>query len=415
MTYMQSLGQKAKNAQSGISNASTAVKNKALDFIKNELKENKSFIINQNNIDLELSKKNGLNDGLLDRLMLNEQRIDDICKSIDKLISLDDPIGKVDYGTITPTDINVYKTRVPLGVVGMIYEARPNVTVDAATICLKTGNCCILRGGKEAINSNTALVKVMQAALEKAGVNKDAILLVEDTSYETANEMMKLSDFLDVLIPRGGAKLIETVKQNSTVPMIETGTGNCHIYIDEYCDIDMAVNITNNAKTQRISVCNSAESLVVHKAVANEFLPLCKSKFDEKNVELFGCERTINILGHQVKPATDEHYYKEFLDYKMSIIVVDTIEQAIFHINKYSTHHSEAIVTTNLANANKFTKEVDSACVYVNASTRFTDGGEFGLGAEIGISTQKLHARGPMGLVELTSYKYVCIGNGQIR
>jgi glutamate-5-semialdehyde dehydrogenase len=412
---MKNLGIRAKKASHTISNASSELKNKALLAISDELKNSMDYILSQNAIDIENGKNAFMSGGLLDRLLLNRERILDICKGIEKLISLDDPIGKVDYGNITPSGIHIHKTRVPLGIVGMIYESRPNVTVDAATICLKTGNCVILRGGKEAINSNTALVNVMRTALKKTSLDEDVILLVEDTSREIANEMMKLSDYLDVLIPRGGAKLISSVKENATVAVIETGTGNCHIYVDECCDLDMAVNITYNAKTHRISVCNSAESLVVHKSVAEKFLPLCKAKLDEKNVELVGCEETRRILGESVGIASEDDFYCEFLDYKMSVIVVDSIEDAISHINKYSTHHSEAIVTSNLENSRKFSQQIDSACVYVNASTRFTDGGEFGLGAEIGISTQKLHARGPMGLVELTSYKYVCVGNGQIR
>lgn len=350
-----------------------------------------------------------------DRLMLNEKRISDIASSVLKLIEAEDLIGSVDYGVIRPNGLKICKTRVPLGVIGIIFESRPNVTVDAATLCLKAGNTVILKGGKEAINSNKCLADVMRAAVEKAGLPADVIQLVEDTSREAAAELMKLNKYLDVLIPRGGAGLINAVVNQATVPVIETGTGNCHVYVDESADIQMAADIVNNGKTQRPSVCNAVESLLVHKNIAEAALPVIKSKLDEHNVEIRGCQKTADILGDCVTLASDDDYATEFLDFIISVKVVDSIEEAIEHIQKYSTRHSECIVTKSLENAEKFQREVDAAAVYVNASTRFTDGGEFGFGAEIGISTQKLHARGPMGLRELTTVKYLINGNGQIR
>lgn len=347
--------------------------------------------------------------------MLNEKRISDIASSVLKLIEAEDLIGSVDYGVIRPNGLKICKTRVPLGVIGIIFESRPNVTVDAATLCLKAGNTVILKGGKEAINSNKCLADVMRAAVEKAGLPADVIQLVEDTSREAAAELMKLNKYLDVLIPRGGAGLINAVVNQATVPVIETGTGNCHVYVDESADIQMAADIVNNGKTQRPSVCNAVESLLVHKNIAEAALPVIKSKLDEHNVEIRGCKKTAEILGDCVTLASDDDYATEFLDFIISVKVVDSIEEAIEHIQKYSTRHSECIVTKSLENAEKFQREVDAAAVYVNASTRFTDGGEFGFGAEIGISTQKLHARGPMGLRELTTVKYLINGNGQIR
>lgn len=347
--------------------------------------------------------------------MLNEKRISDIASSVLKLIEAEDLIGSVDYGVIRPNGLKICKTRVPLGVIGIIFESRPNVTVDAATLCLKAGNTVILKGGKEAINSNKCLADVMRAAVEKAGLPADVIQLVEDTSREAAAELMKLNKYLDVLIPRGGAGLINAVVNQATVPVIETGTGNCHVYVDESADIQMAADIVNNGKTQRPSVCNAVESLLVHKNIAEAALPVIKSKLDEHNVEIRGCQKTADILGDCVTLASDDDYATEFLDFIISVKVVDSIEEAIEHIQKYSTRHSECIVTKSLENAEKFQREVDAAAVYVNASTRFTDGGEFGFGAEIGISTQKLHARGPMGLRELTTVKYLINGNGQIR
>lgn len=415
MTYIETLGAKAKAAEHAVASASAKLKNEALKSIADALIENTSLIIEKNRLDLDNAVKNGMSVSMQDRLMLNEKRISDIASSVLKLIEAEDLIGSVDYGVIRPNGLKICKTRVPLGVIGIIFESRPNVTVDAATLCLKAGNTVILKGGKEAINSNKCLADVMRAAVEKAGLPADVIQLVEDTSREAAAELMKLNKYLDVLIPRGGAGLINAVVNQATVPVIETGTGNCHVYVDESADIQMAADIVNNGKTQRPSVCNAVESLLVHKNIAEVALPVIKSKLDEHNVEIRGCQKTADILGDCVTLASDDDYATEFLDFIISVKVVDSIEEAIEHIQKYSTRHSECIVTKSLENAEKFQREVDAAAVYVNASTRFTDGGEFGFGAEIGISTQKLHARGPMGLRELTTVKYLINGNGQIR
>lgn len=415
MTYIETLGAKAKAAEHAAASASAKLKNEALKSIADALIQNTSLIIEKNKLDLENAVKNGMSVSMQDRLMLNEKRISDIASSVLKLIEAEDLIGSVDYGVIRPNGLKICKTRVPLGVIGIIFESRPNVTVDAATLCLKAGNTVILKGGKEAINSNKCLADVMRAAVEKAGLPADVIQLVEDTSREAAAELMKLNKYLDVLIPRGGAGLINAVVNQATVPVIETGTGNCHVYVDESADIQMAADIVNNGKTQRPSVCNAVESLLVHKNIAEAALPVIKSKLDEHNVEIRGCKKTTEILGDCVTLASDDDYATEFLDFIISVKVVDSIEEAIEHIQKYSTRHSECIVTKSLENAEKFQREVDAAAVYVNASTRFTDGGEFGFGAEIGISTQKLHARGPMGLHELTTVKYLINGNGQIR
>lgn len=415
MTYIETLGAKAKAAEHAAASASAKLKNEALKSIADSLIQNTSLIIEKNKLDLENAVKNGMSVSMQDRLMLNEKRISDIASSVLKLIEAEDLIGSVDYGVIRPNGLKICKTRVPLGVIGIIFESRPNVTVDAATLCLKAGNTVILKGGKEAINSNKCLADVMRAAVEKAGLPADVIQLVEDTSREAAAELMKLNKYLDVLIPRGGTGLINAVVNQATVPVIETGTGNCHVYVDESADIQMAADIVNNGKTQRPSVCNAVESLLVHKNIAEAALPVIKSKLDEHNVEIRGCKKTAEILGDCVTLASDDDYATEFLDFIISVKVVDSIEEAIEHIQKYSTRHSECIVTKSLENAEKFQREVDAAAVYVNASTRFTDGGEFGFGAEIGISTQKLHARGPMGLRELTTVKYLINGNGQIR
>lgn len=415
MTYIETLGAKAKAAEHAAASASAKLKNEALKSIADALIQNTSLIIEKNKLDLENAVKNGMSVSMQDRLMLNEKRISDIASSVLKLIEAEDLIGSVDYGVIRPNGLKICKTRVPLGVIGIIFESRPNVTVDAATLCLKAGNTVILKGGIEAINSNKCLADVMRAAVEKAGLPADVIQLVEDTSREAAAELMKLNKYLDVLIPRGGTGLINAVVNQATVPVIETGTGNCHVYVDESADIQMAADIVNNGKTQRPSVCNAVESLLVHKNIAEAALPVIKSKLDEHNVEIRGCKKTAEILGDCVTLASDDDYATEFLDFIISVKVVDSIEEAIEHIQKYSTRHSECIVTKSLENAEKFQREVDAAAVYVNASTRFTDGGEFGFGAEIGISTQKLHARGPMGLHELTTVKYLINGNGQIR
>lgn len=415
MTYIETLGSNAVKVKKILAVADTGKKNAALAEISRALIENSDKIIEANQKDLAAARENGMSVSMQDRLMLNEDRIKGIASAVDELIKLEDPIGKVDNGSVRPNGMRITKIRVPMGVIGMIYESRPNVTADAATLCLKTGNAVILRGGKEAYNSNKCICEIMRDAVEKAGFPKDIIQFVDDTTREVTTELMKCDKYLDLLIPRGGAGLIKAVTKNATVPVIETGTGNCHLYVDESADIEMAVNITDNAKTQRPSVCNAIETLLVHKNIAEKFLPAVKKKLDEHNVEIRGCAETKRILGDCVVPATEEDYATEFGDYIIAVRVVDDISQAIEHIAEYSTGHSECIVTNNLSNANKFKSEVDSACVYVNASTRFTDGGMFGFGAEIGISTQKLHARGPMGLYEITTNKYLIDGNGQVR
>lgn len=411
---VQQLGQNAKGCAAQINTASTADKNRVLSVIAEELEAGVEQILAENKKDITTAREMGIPETMIDRLMLDEGRIGGIADAVRTLIDLDDPVGVVERGFTRPNGLVIHKTRVPLGVIGIIFESRPNVSVDAATLCLKAGNAVILRGGKEAIHSNRALVGIMRRALEKSGFDPNVIQLVDDTSRESANQMMKLSGFIDVLIPRGGRGLIQAVVQNATVPVIETGTGNCHIYVDKAADLAMAADIVYNAKTSRPSVCNAAESLLVHEAVAQEFLPMVKQRLDEKGVKLFGCAKTRSIL-EGIQEATEEDYAAEYLDYKMSVKVVANVEEAVEHIRLYSTHHSDCIVTNDLAASELFTRSVDSAAVYVNASTRFTDGGEFGFGAEIGISTQKLHARGPMGLNELTSVKYVVHGNGQIR
>lgn len=415
MTYIETLGSNAVKVKKILAVADTGKKNSALAEISRALIENSDKIIEANQKDLTAAKENGMSVSMQDRLMLNEDRIKGIASAVDELIKLEDPIGKVDNGSVRPNGMRITKIRVPMGVIGMIYESRPNVTADAATLCLKTGNAVILRGGKEAYNSNKCICEIMRDAVERAGFPKDIIQFVDDTTREVTTELMKCDKYLDLLIPRGGAGLIKAVTKNATVPVIETGTGNCHLYVDESADIEMAVNITDNAKTQRPSVCNAIETLLVHKNIAEKFLPAVKKKLDEHNVEIRGCAETKRILGDCVVPATEEDYATEFGDYIIAVRVVDDISQAIEHIAEYSTGHSECIVTNDLSNANKFKSEVDSACVYVNASTRFTDGGMFGFGAEIGISTQKLHARGPMGLYEITTNKYLIDGNGQVR
>ena len=413
MEYIIQLGKNAKSAQLTLADASTDLKNRALTAISAALIEKKQEIIDANAIDLTNGKANGMSDSLLDRLALSESRIKDIANSVLEIVALPDPVGVVKNGSTRPNGLNIEKVAVPMGTIAVIYEARPNVTIDAAALCLKSGNTVILRGGKEAINSNIATANIMRNAIESVGLDKNCIQLVEDTSRETANALMKLNGYIDVLIPRGGAGLINSVVQNATVPVIETGVGNCHIYVDKSADIDMAVNVIFNAKTSRPSVCNAAESLVIHKEIAGEALPVIKAKLDEKNVKLCGDEYASGII--DITPATEEDWGKEYLDYKMSIKTVNSVDEAIVHINTYSTGHSEAIITSDYNSAQKFTKLVNSSAVYVNASTRFTDGGQFGFGAEIGISTQKLHARGPIGLPELTTTKFVIRGNGQIR
>lgn len=415
MSYTQELGKRAKAAEAFISSASTMQKNKALAAISKALIENSSLIIAENAKDIAAAKENGMSEAKQDRLMLDASRIEGIAKGVDQIIALGDPIGEIIGGGNRPNGLQIIKTRVPLGVIGIIFESRPNVTVDAAALCLKTGNVVILKGGKEAINSNICLGKIMREAVGSAGLPADIIQVVENTDRETTNELMRLNDYVDVIIPRGSANLIQAVVRNATVPVIETGAGNCHVYVDASADLDMAVEITDNAKTQRPSVCNAIESLLVHKDVAEKFLPMIAERFKSHNVKIYGCDRTIAILGSSVEKATETEYATEFNDYIIAVKVVDDIDEAIAHIRKYSTKHSECIVTSSLENARKFQTQVDAAAVYVNASTRFTDGGEFGFGAEIGISTQKLHARGPMGLAELTTVKYLINGNGQVR
>lgn len=414
MTNLEIMGANAKAASRFLMTAG-AKKNVALKLIADALRNNSREIIEANNIDIENGKKAGLTNSLLDRLKLSEERINDMAAGVEQVAALPDPIGKILDGKTLKNGLQIEKVTVPMGVIGIIYEARPNVTSDAAALCLKAGSAVILRGGKEAINSNKAVARIMRTAIEEAGFPRDCIALVEDTSRESATELMQLSDYLDVLIPRGGAGLIKSVVNNAKVPVIETGVGNCHVYIDKSADIEMAKNIVFNAKTSRPSVCNAIETVLVHKDIAAEALPAIKTELDKKSVEIRGCEVTRKILGGSVVPATEEDYSVEFLDYILAVKVVDDLDNAISHIAKYSTGHSECIVTNDYNSANEFSSRVDSAAVYVNASTRFTDGGEFGLGAEIGISTQKLHARGPMGLNELTSSKYIIKGCGQIR
>lgn len=415
MSYTQQLGEKAKSAVSAIGSASTMQKNNALAAISKALAENTALIIAENAKDLAAAKENGMSEAMQDRLKLDEKRIAGMAKGVDEIIALNDPIGQVIEGNVRPNGLQILKTRAPLGVIGIIFESRPNVTVDAAALCLKAGNAVILKGGKEAINSNICLGKIMREAVESAGLPADIIQVVENTDRETTNELMRLNGYVDLLIPRGSARLIQAVVQNATVPVIETGAGNCHVYVDDSADLEMAVNITDNAKTQRPSVCNAIESLLVHKDIAEKFLPMIAERFKSHNVKIYGCDRTIEILGESVEKATETEYANEFNDYIIAVKVVDSIDEAIAHIKRYTTGHSECIVTKSVDSAAKFQREVDAAAVYVNASTRFTDGGEFGFGAEIGISTQKLHARGPMGLSELTTVKYIINGNGQIR
>ncbi len=415
MTYIETLGANAKASEKALRCASTQEKNNALAAIAYAIEENTGDILAANEKDLEAAKEDGISPVMQDRLRLTAERIKGIADGVRDVIKLEDPVGSADFCSVRPNGMRITKVRVPLGVIGIIFESRPNVTVDAAVLCLKAGNVVILRGGKEAYNSNNILCSIMRDAISSCGFPADAVQFVDDTTREVTIQLMKCSKYLDVLIPRGGAGLIRAVKENASVPVIETGVGNCHVYVDESADPDMAVNIVDNGKTQRPSVCNAVESLLVHEKVADKILPLIKKRLDEHNVEIRGCKRTADILGECVVPATEDDYAKEFLDYIISVKVVSGIDEAIEHISRYSTGHSECIVTNDLANAEKFKNEVDSAAVYVNASTRFTDGGMFGFGAEIGISTQKLHARGPMGLRELTSMKYLIDGNGQIR
>ena len=413
MEYIETLGAYAKAAEPAISVMGTNEKNRVLSEISSLLRSHVTEIIGANKLDIETARTNGMSEAMIDRLTLTEQRIGGMADGVDKVISLPDPVGAVIGGSDLPNGLHVIKKRVPIGTIGIIFESRPNVTVDAATLCFKAGNTVILRGGSDAINSNKALVVLMRTALRNCGVNENAVQLVEDTSRAVANAMMKLNKYIDLLIPRGGGGLIHAVIENATIPVIQTGEGNCHVYVDESADIDMAVNIINNAKTQRPSVCNAIENILVHEKAAPELF----RKLDmlwQGRVAIRGDEETAKLVKVE-KIADDTDYATEFLDYRLSSKVVKSLDEAIEHINRFGTKHSECIVTQSLRSAEIFQQRIDAAAVYVNASTRFTDGFEFGLGAEIGISTQKLHARGPMGLEALTTYKYLINGNGQIR
>lgn len=414
MNELKIKGKNAKDASYELMNMSTKIKNNALKIISDNLEKHSTEIIEANKIDIKNSREKGISETMIDRLMLNEERIKGIAAGVRQIIDLEDPVGEVLSMKKRPNGLIIGQKRVPIGVIGIIYESRPNVTVDAAVLCLKSSNAVILRGSSDAINSNKELVRIMKLSLKETGINEGAIELIEDTSRETAVEFMKLNDYIDVLIPRGGAGLINAAVCNATVPVIKTGIGNCHVFVDESADINKALDILVNAKTSRPSVCNACESLLVHKNIREKLLPAAIKRLKENNVEVRGCPESAKI-SNDVILAAEEDFGKEYLDYIISVKVVDSVDEAVKHINKYGTGHSEAIVTENYTNAQKFLDEVDAAAVYVNASTRFTDGAEFGFGAEIGISTQKIHARGPMGLKELTTTKYIVYGNGQIR
>ena len=414
MTELERMGEQAVKAKYALAGLTEEKKNEALFLAADMLKKRRDKILSANREDLEAGRQRGMSAGLLDRLTLNEARIGAMAEGLSQIAVLPDPVGEVLDTFTRPNGLVITKRRVPLGVIGIIYESRPNVTADAFGLCFKAGNAALLKGGKEALSSNRAIEAAIRAALEEAGVTPDAIQLVKSSDRAVTNELMRLNRYVDVLIPRGGAGLIRAVVENSTVPVIETGTGNCHVYVDEDADLTMAVNIVKNAKTQRISVCNACESLVVHEKIAGTFLPMLASALQEKQVELRADEAAIRFLPDAL-PASEADFGTEYLDYILSVKTVGSVKEAIDHINRCSTGHSETIVTRDEAHAEAFLNGVDSACVYLNASTRFTDGFEFGFGAEIGISTQKLHARGPMGLKELTSYKYQIRGNGQIR
>lgn len=411
---LNEIGRLAKAAQPSLQKADSDAKNQVLHRAAELLVEQSDFLLKENEKDMEAGRQNGMPEGLLDRLLLTEERVKQMAEGLYQLEQLEDPIGEVLSMKKRPNGLLIGQKRVPLGVVGIIYEARPNVTADAFGLCFKTGNAVILKGGKDAIHSNMAIVKVLRLALQEKGFPEAAVTLIEDTSRETTTAFMKLREYVDVLIPRGSVGLIRAVVENSTIPVIETGTGNCHIYVDETADLDMAVDIIFNAKTQRIGVCNACESLVIHEKVLDELMPKLKARLDEKQVEIRGDEKVCGSIDGIV-PATEEDYGTEYLAYILSAKTVSSLDEAIAHINRYNTGHSEAIITNDYSHAQRFLDEIDAAAVYVNASTRFTDGFEFGFGAEIGISTQKLHARGPMGLLALTTTKYIIYGNGQIR
>ncbi len=413
MSNLLVIGKNAKDASYELGILSTKEKDNALILMSEELINSKSEILDANLKDIENAKNKGISEALLDRLALSDERINDMAKGLKEIVKLQDPVGEVVSMWQRPNGIQIGQNRVPIGVIGIIYESRPNVTCDAAGLCLKTGNASILRGGSDAINSNKAIVKALKKGIDRAGLPTNSIQLIEDTSRSVATEMMRLNEFIDVLIPRGGAGLIQSVVKNATVPVIETGTGNCHIYVDETADFDMAKNIIINAKTSRPGVCNAAEKLLVNESIAEVFLPMIVKDLREKNVLVKGDEISKLII-NDIELVNDE-WNVEYLDYIIAVKVVKNVDEAISHINKYGTGHSECIVTESYKNSQKFLQRVDAAAVYVNASTRFTDGSEFGFGAEIGISTQKLHARGPMGLKELTTIKYIIYGDGQIR
>lgn len=412
--YLEQTGREAKEAEVTVRNLSTEKKNEVLCAVADKLLQRTEEILKANEEDVKNGRENHMPESLVDRLLLTEDRILGMADGLRQIAKLDDPVGEVTGMKKRPNGLMIGQKRVSLGVIGIIYEARPNVTSDAFGLCFKTGNVVILKGGSDAIHSNIVIVSCIREALRECGVTEKAISLITDTSRETAAQFMKLNQYVDVLIPRGGKGLIQTVVNTSTIPVIETGTGNCHIYVDESADLKMAADIVMNAKTQRVGVCNACESLLVHKNVKEEFLPVLGKRLLEKKVEIRGDEETGKLIP-EAKKATEEDWGTEYLDYVLSVKVVDSVEEAISHINRYNTGHSEAIITNDYSHAQKFLDEVDAAAVYVNASTRFTDGNEFGFGAEIGISTQKLHARGPMGLPALTTTKYIIYGNGQIR
>lgn len=414
MESLEEIGKKVKETTSELNHMSSKEKNEVLEKVAEAIENSRQEILKANQKDVENAMQKGIKSSLVDRLKLNETRIFDMAQGLRKIVDLEDPIGEILEGKTLENGLEILKKRVPLGVVAIIYEARPNVTLDAFGLCFKAGNAVILKGGADAIHTNLAITDVIKKTLQELKISENCVYLLEDTSRETAKKLMKLNQYVDVLIPRGGAGLIKTVVENSTIPVIETGTGNCHIYVDEFADFNMALSIIENAKTQRTGVCNACESLVVHKAIANQFIPLLVEKLGEKQVEIRGDEIACEIC-QTILSATEEDWGSEYLDLILSVKIVSDIEEAIKHINQYSTKHSESIITQNYEKAQKFLNEIDSSCVYVNASTRFTDGGQFGLGAEIGISTQKLHSRGPMGLKDLTTIKYVIYGNGQIR
>ena len=413
MIELNQLGKKAAVAKFELQKLSADIKNHALFAVSEALLRECDFILQENARDIANGEEKGMHAGMIDRLRLTEERIRKMAEGLRQIAELPDPIGQVMEMTERPNGMQIEKRRVPMGVIGIIYESRPNVTADAFGLCFKSGNAVILKGGSDAVCSNIAITRVIRQALKEEGITENAILMIESTDRAVTREFMQLKEYVDLLIPRGGAGLIRSVVENSTIPVIETGTGNCHIYVDESADLDKALQIIINAKTQRIGVCNACESLVIHEAVKDLFLPRLAEALKIHHVEIRGDEKTAQVI--KCVPATCEDYGTEYLDYIISIKTVASIEEAVEHINRYNTRHSEAIITENKKNAEKFLNEIDAACVYVNASTRFTDGFEFGFGAEIGISTQKLHARGPMGLKELTSYKYVIRGNGQIR